>query len=196
MAELHVTRTRCRSRPAVPGRLRPLPGGVTAPSGSNAVHSSHLHGAGCVGKAVTELGSQNLLSRKGPLMAIQSNPPAMNRDTYSQIRCPHPPSSLTLSVCRKRARTTPQDSPVQSLITLNIGEKKKKEKKKTLDIQSTAAAPGPTRRPPNPHPSRGLRCPTRGARAAPTPRILTAAGPGLAPLYSAPGRPCRAAHLQ
>jgi len=50
--------------------------------------------------------SQNRWSRKGPLKAIWSNLPAVNRDTYSSIRCPEPTQpdlhshSLRVTLCQ------------------------------------------------------------------------------------------------
>ena len=51
------------------------------------------------------LESQNCLSWNRPLKVIQSNPPAMNRDTYNYIRWLRTLSSLTLNA-RDRTSTT------------------------------------------------------------------------------------------
>ena len=64
--------------------------------------------------------SQNCLSWKGPLKAIQSNSPGLNRNTYSQIRLLGAPSSLTMKVFRVGASTTSLGKLLQLFTTVII----------------------------------------------------------------------------
>ena len=70
--------------------------------------------------------SQNHLSWKGPLKAIQSNPPATNRVTYSQSTLLRAPSNLTLNVFRD-GETTSLGNMFQCFTTLKVKNNKQKE---------------------------------------------------------------------
>jgi len=50
--------------------------------------------------------SENALGWKGPLVAIQPNPPAVSRDIFTWIRLLRAPSSLAWNVLRDGASTT------------------------------------------------------------------------------------------
>ena len=65
--------------------------------------------------------SQNYLSWKGPLEAISSNSPAVNRDTHSSIRVLGAPSSLTLSVLRDGVLTISLSNLLQCHTTPDPG---------------------------------------------------------------------------
>ena len=60
------------------------------------------------------LESQNGLGGKGPLEAIQPNPPATSRDIFNWIRLLRAPSNLAWNVSRDGASTTSQSLPSSS----------------------------------------------------------------------------------
>ena len=64
--------------------------------------------------------SYNLLSWKGPLKSIQSNFPAINRNTCSQIRLLRALFRLTLNISRDGTSTTSLDNLFQCLTTLLV----------------------------------------------------------------------------
>ena len=63
--------------------------------------------------------SQNGLGGKGPLEAVQSNPP-VSRDIFTQIRLLRAPSNLVLNVPKDGASTTSLGNLCQGFTTLSI----------------------------------------------------------------------------
>jgi len=63
---------------------------------------------------------QHALGWKGPLKAIQSNPPAMSRDIFNSIRLLGGPFHLTLNVSRDGASTASLGNPFQCFTTVIV----------------------------------------------------------------------------
>ena len=64
--------------------------------------------------------SKNHLNWKGLLKVIQSNTPAVSRNTYNLIRMLRAPVSLTLNVSKDKASATSLDNLFQCLTTLIV----------------------------------------------------------------------------
>ncbi|KAK4807355.1 hypothetical protein QYF61_014886 [Mycteria americana] len=81
----------------------------------------HPHPEGTLSSTQPTAGeSENGLGWKGPLKLIQSNRPAMSRDSFNQSRLLRAPSSLALNVSRDGASTSSLGNPGQCLTTLSV----------------------------------------------------------------------------